>query len=82
MSKRKKQTQTAVVYCGPTIPGVVKQFAVYRDGEIPKPVEKIVKEHAGAGSLLVGLDQFPDLRRNLENPESVEAILCDTITNQ
>lgn len=81
MSK-KKQEKTAVVYCGPTIPGVAKQFAVFRKGEIPKPVEMIVKEHAGADSLLVGLDQFPDLRRNMENPKSVEAILCDTITNQ
>ena len=42
---KKKDTSTSgtVVYCGPTIPGVAKQFTIYNNG-IPRTLaEEIVK---------------------------------------
>lgn len=49
----KKQTKPAaeagtLVYCGPTIPGVAKQFTSYRGG-IPEALAAAQKKTPGAG---------------------------------
>ena len=77
----KKQTKPAaeagtLVYCGPTIPGVAKQFTSYRGG-IPEALalaqaDTLAKALAAAqkqtpvlGGLTVPLDKLPEAMRQL-----------------
>ena len=61
----KKQTKPAaeagtLVYCGPTIPGVAKQFTSYQGG-IPEALAAAQKQTPVLG----GLDQLPEAMRQL-----------------
>ena len=63
----KKQTKPAaeagtLVYCGPTIPGVAKQFTSYRGG-IPEALAAAQKKAPVLGGLIVPLDQLPEAMR-------------------
>ena len=65
MSKDTKKTTKAagpVVYCGPTIPGVAVQYTTYTNGT-PTALAEAVKEQPALGSLVVPLDQLPEVRR-------------------
>ena len=54
MAKPKKAEQaTTVVYCGPSIPGVAKQYTAYTNG-IPT-------------ALAVPLEQLPEAMKNLRS---------------
>ena len=60
----KKQTKPAaeagtLVYCGPTIPGVAKQFTSYRGG-IPEALTAAQKQTPVLGGLTVPLDKLPE----------------------
>lgn len=60
----KKQTKPAaeagtLVYCGPTIPGVAKQFTSYRGG-IPEALAAAQKQTPVLGGLTVPLDKLPE----------------------
>ena len=60
MAKPKKAEQaTTVVYCGPSIPGVAKQYTAYTNGIPTALAEAIVKQPAMEG-LVVPLEQFPE----------------------
>ena len=68
----KKQTKPAaeagtLVYCGPTIPGVAKQFTSYRGG-IPEALAAAQKQTPVLGGLTVPLDQE---QANLLNGQGV-----------
>lgn len=65
----KKQKKAAAdsgtaVYCGPTIPGVAKQFTFYRDG-LPAALEDAKKETPALGGLIVPLEELPEAMRQL-----------------
>lgn len=65
----KKQAKPAaeagsVVYCGPTIRGVVKQFTVYRGG-VPEALAAAQKKAPVLGGLTVPLEQLPEAMRQL-----------------
>ena len=65
----KKQTKPAaeagtLVYCGPTIPGVAKQFTSYQGG-IPEALAAAQKQTPVLGGLTVPLDQLPEAMRQL-----------------
>ena len=52
MAKPKKAEQaTTVVYCGPSIPGVAKQYTAYTNGIPTALAEAIVKLRSGAGHI-------------------------------
>lgn len=56
MAKPKKAEQaTTVVYCGPSIPGVAKQYTAYTNGIPTALAEAIVKQPAMEG-LVVPLE--------------------------
>ena len=60
MAKPKKAEQaTTVVYCGPSIPGVAKQYTAYTNGIPTALAEAIVKQPAMEG-LVVPLEQLPE----------------------
>ena len=65
MSKEPKKTAQATgpaVYCGPTIPGVAVQYTVYTNGT-PTALAEAIKEKPVLGSLVVPLEQLPEVRR-------------------
>lgn len=68
MTARKQQKTVAdnatVAYCGPTIPGVAKQFTFYRDG-LPAALEAAKREDPALGGLLVPLEELPEAMRQL-----------------
>ncbi len=60
MAKPKKAEQaTTVVYCGPSIPGVAKQYTAYTNGIPTALAEAIVQQPAMEG-LVVPLEQLPE----------------------
>ena len=65
----KKQTKPAAeagtqVYCGPTIPGVAKQYTFYRGG-VPEALEAAQKLRPVLGGLIVPLEQLPEAMEQL-----------------
>ena len=67
MAKPKKAEQaTTVVYCGPSIPGVAKQYTAYTNGIPTALAEAIVKQPAMEG-LVVPLEQLPEAMKNLRS---------------
>lgn len=65
MAKPKKtERAAAVVYCGPTIPGVAKQFTVYANG-LPAPLAEAVQKDPAMGGLVIALEQLPDAMKKL-----------------
>lgn len=65
MAKAKQAEQAAaVVYCGPTIPGVANQYTTYTNG-IPRPLAEAIKEYPPMQGLVVTLDQLPDAMKKL-----------------
>lgn len=61
------------VYCGPSIKGVARQYAIYQGGEIPGPLAEIIRGYPDARKLLVSTEAFPDMRKQLDTPETPEA---------
>ena len=60
MAKPKKAEQaTTVVYCGPSIPGVAKQYTAYTNGIPTALAEAIVKQPA--------MEQLPEAMKNLRS---------------
>ena len=57
---------TTVVYCGPSIPGVAKQYTAYTNGIPTALAEAIVKQPAMEG-LVVPLEQLPEAMKNLRS---------------
>lgn len=68
-TQAKQDAQTGpVVWCGPTIPGVAKQYDTFTGGT-PRAMEAAIKDHPALAGLLVPLDAFPEARRALEAGE-------------
>lgn len=74
----KKKATGPVVYCGPTVRGVAKQFTVYSAG-LPAALEAYMKEHPAARGLVVPLDKFAQTRENLRKQGTAEAILYEKL---
>lgn len=67
----KKQTKAAeeagtLVYCGPTIPGVAKQFTFYRGG-VTEGLKAAQERRPVLRALTIPLDRLPEAMRQLEN---------------
>ena len=64
-SKNSAPTQT-VVYCGPTLPGVAKQYTVYK-GALPEQLTAAIKKEPAIRELIIPLDKLTDARRQLSS---------------
>ena len=73
-----KKKAGPLVYCGPTVKGVAKQFTVYTNG-VPAALEKYMKEHPAAKALTVTMDRFAAVRANLRKAGTAEAILFEKL---
>ena len=54
-----------LVYCGPTVRNVAKQFAVY-NGDLPAALADFLSEHPAAKPLVVPVQQFAAMRRDVQ----------------
>lgn len=62
----KTETERAsgpTVYCGPTIPGVARQYTTYKDGVLPGLLTEAIKGKPVLESLVVPLKELPEVRR-------------------
>lgn len=66
-SKAPAQAGT-VVYCGPTIPGVAKQYTFFQGG-IPAALSAAADRLPALGGLVVPLDQLPEAMRQLREKQ-------------
>lgn len=53
-----------VVYCGPTLPGVAKQYTVYK-GALPEQLTAAIKKEPAIRELIIPLGKLADARRQL-----------------
>lgn len=78
--KTAKQSGT-VVYCGPSVKGVAKQYTVFHGG-VPAPLKEFADKHPAAKTLIVPLEKFAQMRVRLETPGSIEASLFEQVKQQ
>ena len=81
MSKTTKSTSKVVVYCGPTIPGVAKQYTVYKNGLTPALTEK-TKRVPALGRLVLPLEDLPDAMRQMRMRSGPIYALFQAVTGQ
>ena len=67
--KSKKQSQPpksgTVVYCGPTIPGVAKQYTNYTGGILPKQLAEATEKDPVMAGLVIPLEELPEAMEKL-----------------
>ena len=67
MTKRTSKAAEAagtVVYCGPSIKGVAKQFTAYNNG-IPEGLKAATEKNKVLAALIVPLEDLPEAMRQL-----------------
>lgn len=70
----------AVVYCGPTVKNVVKQFTVYSDpNALPDDLTDFLNKIPTAKGMLIPVSRFAQVRAELENPKSSSSIIFAAI---
>lgn len=82
----KKEKQTAqkpevIVYCGPSVRGIAKQYTVYH-GRLPDALVKFLAKHPAAQCLCVPLNEFAATRAGLNTKGTPQATLYKTILNE
>lgn len=70
-----------VVYCGPTVRGVAKQYTVFAGG-IPDELENFIAQHPAAKGLLVSVERFAETRQRVETAKTAENILFHKIKSE
>ena len=70
-----------VVYCGPTVRGVAKQYTVYSGG-MPRELEEFIQKHPEAAALVVPMDRFAQTRKRMETAGTAEAMLYRKIKSE
>lgn len=69
MAERKKQE--TLVYCGPSVRGVAKQYTVYA-GTLPNALKNLMARYPMVKMLCVSLDDFARIRAALADKNSAE----------
>lgn len=62
---RKPPRCGTVVYCGPTIPGVAKQYTNYIGGVLPKKLAEATEKDPVMAGLVVPLEELPEAMEKL-----------------
>ena len=83
MAINKNKSATAVpetvVYCGPAIRGIARQYTAFTGG-LPQALEQLCAAHPILWELIVPVDRFAEMRRALQAEDSKETMLYNTIT--
>ncbi len=74
------EAYTEMVYCGPTLPRIAKQFTVYKKG-LPKALLRFMRAHSAARGLVVPLERFAEVRKALDDPESAVSALYQEVAS-
>lgn len=77
-AEMESRTSVPVVYCGPSIKGVARQYTVYAN-ELPEQLKALMERIPAARGLVVRVDDFARTRKNLEIPGTAEAILYEAV---
>ena len=75
-----KKPQT-VVYCGPSVRGIAKQYTVYHGG-LPAALVTFLAKHPAAQCLCVPLEEFAATRAGLNTKGSTQEIMYKTVLNE
>lgn len=71
-SKKKDADKTmTLVYCGPTVKGIVQQYAHFNNG-IPERLKDYAVNHKAVERLIVPIEDFIETKRNLLIKGTVE----------
>lgn len=77
-----EQAETGtLVYCGPSVRNVARQYTVYA-GKIPEELCEFIGKHPAAGGLLVPVEKFAETRRRLETKGTAEAVLYNKVKTE
>lgn len=82
--KKEKQVQKkpeVLVYCGPTVRGVAKQYTVYH-GRLPAALVTFLAKHPAAQCLCVPLEAFAETRKGLNTKGSVQETLYRAVLKE
>lgn len=63
-TKKAAEAAGTVVYCGPSIKGVAKQFTAYNNG-IPEGLKQAAEKNKILAALIVPLEDLPEAMRQL-----------------
>lgn len=70
-----------LVYCGPSVRGVAKQYTVYY-GRLPAALVTFLARHPAAQCLCVPLEEFAATRKGLNTKGSPQETLYKTVLNE
>jgi len=78
---RRKETDEAIIYCGPNIGRVLRQYAVFI-GPPPEIALDIIKKHPSIRKMIVPVSQLPKFKAALLTPGTVENLWFNKIYNE
>lgn len=73
--------EKTLVYCGPSVRNVVRQYTVYT-GTIPQVLAQFLDTHPAAQALLVSIERFAEVRTKLETKGTAEAVLYNKVKSE
>lgn len=77
---KKKISKETIIYCGPSFPGELQQFSVFKGG-VPAHVNKLIEECSSVGKLFVEVNKLAETRANLNVSGKRENQLYNDILN-
>lgn len=80
MIKKKKNCET-VVYCGPTIPGLVRRFTSFIDGVVPTELQERIEKCSVLKELIVPANRLSETNRQLRDPHSKMSVFFKKAEN-
>lgn len=81
VTEKKNKTKQILVYLGPTIKGVTVQYSQFTNG-IPKRLKAYAEEHVDVKRLIVPVENFLEVKKNISIQGSVEYNSYNNILNQ
>ncbi len=70
MKKKKVEAKKSVIYCGPTVPHLVRRYTSFVDGILPAELQAFIDENPVFKELIVSVNKLADASRQLRNPHS------------
>lgn len=77
-STKKNNKKETLVYCGPSFPGELDQYAVFK-GKLPAHVQKHITEYPIIKRLFVNIKDFPKFKLNIRVPGKKENQLYNKV---
>ena len=73
IKKKDLKPSETLVYCGPTIKGIVQQYAHFNNG-VPKRLKEYATNHKAVERLIVPIEFLVEVKRNLQIKGTVESL--------